>query len=795
MPTPGALTLNARVKTAYNSKGIDRARRGITSVGSTTEGLTRRLGGLFLAYQAFGELTEFVSSIQNADNLLRTATDSTTEMLGVKQKLLDIAHNTRTSFFNLADGYKRYSTAADAVGLSNKKTLEFTEQLSKVMVASGRSTQEVAAAQTQLGQALGKGKLDGDEFRSLMENMTPLMHLFAKELGVSFGELKSLAPQGKITAEVMFGAILNQTELINKKFGDVEVTVGQAFAQMSAAGVGFFSMLERRSGILGGIASTISWMATKMKEVNATLSSGLYGEDVGGEFAASLKEIAELRAAANADPEDVGIQNDLNAAILKHNSIIKSIDYDELSDSIASVNDDIRELTAGIDLREGNEQLMKQIEAGTTLGKEQGAILQDLINQREAKEGELSLLLKVMYADRIKITKDAEAEIVVVDEDAAEKRRAAASAGLSKLEKIMLDGEKKRAEMIMNARQAAAEDNRNFEIETLEWEGRVREAAQLKILDASHKQMMALIALKREGHDVSVEMDELRARTDAQIERTQNLAEVDPAVALRNVFGYSADDLSNFTSRMQEAQEFAQFGQHEDDPQEKFEAEMAAEEERHVVYMEMLERWFQDENELRMRKEEAEMLHAQRKQEISDDYTDAEMRGNLAKVKGFSFVMSQIGGLADQFAKKSSTAARLAFFAHKAAAIANAIVSAHEGAANALAQLPPPINIPFSKLVLGLGYASAAAIAATSLGGGGGSASRSSAGAGSVSTAPTHNPSIPIPPPPDQVNRPILNLIFPDKETAYTAEDFRKVLEAGQDGYGSADIVTITGRA
>ena len=99
-------------KTRYDPRGVDRARRSFNSLKTTGAGLARSLGGVYLAYLAIGKVAETVSKLQNAENLLRTATGSATEFARVQNELLEISHNTRVSYFGLAEGFKRYSQAA-----------------------------------------------------------------------------------------------------------------------------------------------------------------------------------------------------------------------------------------------------------------------------------------------------------------------------------------------------------------------------------------------------------------------------------------------------------------------------------------------------------------------------------------------------------------------------------------------------------------------------------------------------------------------------------------------------------
>ena len=71
----------------------------------------------------------------------------------------------------------------------------------------GASSQEATNAFRQLAQALGSGKLAGDEFRSVSEQIPLVLKPLSEELGVTSGELKKLAADGKLTSEVVIRAL------------------------------------------------------------------------------------------------------------------------------------------------------------------------------------------------------------------------------------------------------------------------------------------------------------------------------------------------------------------------------------------------------------------------------------------------------------------------------------------------------------------------------------------------------------------------------------------------------------
>jgi tape measure domain-containing protein len=99
------------------------------------------------------------------------------------------------------------------------------------------STADTEAVMLQLSQALGSGKLQGDEFRSIMERLPKIGQAVAQSLGVTVGQLKDLSSQGKLTTDVIINALKgiekqgfppsDGVREFNKAMSDLSTTIGQ----------------------------------------------------------------------------------------------------------------------------------------------------------------------------------------------------------------------------------------------------------------------------------------------------------------------------------------------------------------------------------------------------------------------------------------------------------------------------------------------------------------------------------------------------------------------------------------
>ena len=189
------------------------------------------------ATRALNGVQNQTNKLQNSFNGLRTAIVSTGIVLIGRQ-----AVNTSANFEKLnvrlglltkssADFAKSQQIAADAqkaFGLSAVEALEGVTDITARLAPLGTSVEDIRTvffgfntaaklagasaiessnAFRQLAQALGSGRLAGDEFRSVSEQVPTVLAPIAEELGVTIGELKKLAADGKLTSDVVLRAL------------------------------------------------------------------------------------------------------------------------------------------------------------------------------------------------------------------------------------------------------------------------------------------------------------------------------------------------------------------------------------------------------------------------------------------------------------------------------------------------------------------------------------------------------------------------------------------------------------
>lgn len=216
----------------------------------------RAIGGAMTAgaVLALGkELLELGDSYTKLQNRMKTLGSSEAEVQANMDKTYAVAQRSRMEWNAVGESYARIARATAAMGLSQDRALAVTETLSKAMKLGGGSAEESASAMLQLTQALGSGRLAGEEFNAIAEASPMLLDLIARQMHVNRGQLKALASEGKITTEVMVAAFESAAPEIDRAFGKTAPTLAegwQSFKNEIMKTVGEMKIAEKVGPIL-----------------------------------------------------------------------------------------------------------------------------------------------------------------------------------------------------------------------------------------------------------------------------------------------------------------------------------------------------------------------------------------------------------------------------------------------------------------------------------------------------------------------------------------------------------------
>ena len=178
------------------------------------------------------EVSDKFASIKARIDLINDGSQSTASIM---DKVYQASERTRGSYTEMLDSVAKLNMLAKDSFSSNDEAIKFVEQLNMQFKLSGANVNEVSSAMTQLTQAMAAGRLQGDEFNSIMENAPMLAQAISQEMGVPIGQLKELGSEGAITAEVIKNALFNSADETQAKFNEMPMTFQEVGQQLSNA--------------------------------------------------------------------------------------------------------------------------------------------------------------------------------------------------------------------------------------------------------------------------------------------------------------------------------------------------------------------------------------------------------------------------------------------------------------------------------------------------------------------------------------------------------------------------------
>ncbi|HED9632974.1 TPA: tape measure protein, partial [Acinetobacter baumannii] len=160
--------------------------------------------------------------------------------------------------------YQRFSDNAKTLNLTMDDTARLTETVSKAVAISGASAEAADAALVQFGQALASGTLRGEELNSVMEQTPALAKAIAKGMGITVGELRSVAAEGKITSQEIVKALKNVQDEVDALFAKTDITIGQSLTLLNNEITKFVGEAGKGSGAAQALSGSIQLLANNL---------------------------------------------------------------------------------------------------------------------------------------------------------------------------------------------------------------------------------------------------------------------------------------------------------------------------------------------------------------------------------------------------------------------------------------------------------------------------------------------------------------------------------------------------
>ncbi len=160
------------------------------------------------------------------------------------------AERARGSYQATADAVSKLGLMAGDAFSSSEEIIAFMEQVNKQFTIAGTEAAGIDAAMLQLTQAMGSGVLRGEEYNSILEQAPNIIQAIADYMEVPKGQLKDMAAEGQITAEIVKAAMFAAADDTNAKFESMPKTFSQIWTSFqNTALMAFQPVLQRMNEI------------------------------------------------------------------------------------------------------------------------------------------------------------------------------------------------------------------------------------------------------------------------------------------------------------------------------------------------------------------------------------------------------------------------------------------------------------------------------------------------------------------------------------------------------------------
>lgn len=160
------------------------------------------------------------------------------------------AERARGSYQATADAVSKLGLMAGDAFSSSEEIIAFMEQVNKQFTIAGTEAAGIDAAMLQLTQAMGSGVLRGEEYNSILEQAPNIIQAIADYMEVPKGQLKDMAAEGLITADIVKAAMFAAADDTNAKFEQMPKTFSQIWTSFqNTALMAFQPVLQRMNEI------------------------------------------------------------------------------------------------------------------------------------------------------------------------------------------------------------------------------------------------------------------------------------------------------------------------------------------------------------------------------------------------------------------------------------------------------------------------------------------------------------------------------------------------------------------
>jgi tape measure domain-containing protein len=315
--------------TKLADKAADDIEKRFTRINPNLSGLTNSIGKLGLAIGgALGanEIREAADAFTKVQNALKVTGLQGDQLRAVYDQLFASAQRQGTSIESTVGLYSKLAGAQKDLNATQGELLRFTEGVGTALRVAGTDATAASGALLQLGQALGGGKIQAEEYNSIIDGARPILQAVANglvEAGGSVSKLTALVKDGQVSSEAFFRAFLAGLPSIERQAETSAATSSQAFERVKNSlinlvgqldetlkvsprfNAGIVSMAQTIDGLTGKIVGAIKALQEFNVTAGQAITKGLEAAKVGTAATQESALVAQIESLKRQNPTGV----------------------------------------------------------------------------------------------------------------------------------------------------------------------------------------------------------------------------------------------------------------------------------------------------------------------------------------------------------------------------------------------------------------------------------------------------------------------------------------------------------
>lgn len=221
-----------------------------TASATGLEQMVRRTAAAVVNVTNAGKIIGLADQVTQTSARLDLMNEKFGENGNLQQKIYEAAQRSRGAYQTTADAVSNLGMQAGGAFNNTDEVIAFAEQLNKTFVIAGTSAEGIDSVMLQLTQSMAAGKLQGEELNTILDNAQPIVQNIADYMGVPVEQIKQLAAEGAISADVIKNAMFAASDETNARFAQMPLTFSQVATNIkSQAQMAFQPALQQLSAM------------------------------------------------------------------------------------------------------------------------------------------------------------------------------------------------------------------------------------------------------------------------------------------------------------------------------------------------------------------------------------------------------------------------------------------------------------------------------------------------------------------------------------------------------------------